>query len=91
MHRDIVPTYPPHVEWLGHSQHCDVKRLYVKNRLISLQKHPEFNGKIVNKLLDLSRGMVLDEETYQTGKGRSDHAHDGVTVAAGFVRFWPED
>ena len=87
MHRDVIPALPPNVERLGHSPRCDVQGLYIRNRLISVQGHPEFNGRIVNELLDLRRGTVLDEETYQRGKERANHAHDGVAVAAGFVRF----
>lgn len=91
MHRDIIPTYPPHIEPLGHSSRCDVQGLYSKDRLISVQGHPEFNGEIVNELLELRRGTVLNDETYQDGKDRADDPHDGVAIAAGFVKFLSEN
>ncbi|KAL7918582.1 class I glutamine amidotransferase-like protein [Trichoderma austrokoningii] len=87
MHRDAVPWYPPSVEKLGHTDICDVQGIYVKNRVISLQGHPEYNGKIACELLDRRRGTVLDETTYQDGRSRSFNPHDGVVVGAGFVKF----
>ncbi|KAF3480032.1 class I glutamine amidotransferase-like protein [Arthroderma uncinatum] len=48
MHRDILPRYPPYVEKLGHSDLCDVQGIYVKNRVITLQGHPEYNTKIAS-------------------------------------------
>jgi GMP synthase-like glutamine amidotransferase len=91
MHRDILPTCPPEADLLGYSPHCSVQGLYVKNRLISVQGHPEFNENIMNELLSLRRGTVLDEEMYQIGKARAHHAHDGVKVAAAFAKFLLED
>lgn len=87
MHRDVVPRYPSSVEKLGHSDRCDVQGFYVKNRVISLQGHPEYNARIAGELLDLRRGSVLDEATYQDGKTRANNPHDGVAVAVGFLRF----
>lgn len=91
MHCDIVPWYPPSVEKLGHTGRCDVQGFYVKNRVISLQGHPEYTDKIACELLDRRRGSVLDETTYLDGKNRVNNPHDGVVVGAGFVRFLIEE
>ena len=91
MHRDVVPRYPPSVEKLGHSDRCDVQGIYVKNRVISLQGHPEYNAKIASEFLDRRRGSVLNDIIYQDGKNRVNNPHDGVTVGAGFLKFLLEE
>jgi len=87
MHRDVVPKYPSSVEQLGHSERCNVQGIYVKDRVISLQGHPEYDAKIGGEFLERRRGSLLDETTYQDGKRRLYKPHDGVAVAAGFLRF----
>ena len=91
MHRDVLPVYPPQIERQGHSPCCHVQGMYAKNRLLSLQGHPEFNGNVAEELLDLSRGTVFTDETYHNGKFRVHNPHDGVTIAAEFLRFLLED
>lgn len=91
MHRDFVPTCPPGVESLGRSSRCEVQGLYAKGRLISLQGHPEFTGKLVDELLELRRGTVLSEYIYQDGKQRAFDHHDGTPIAATFLRFLLDD
>jgi GMP synthase-like glutamine amidotransferase len=88
MHRDIVYTYPDSVEPLGHSPRCDVQGMYAKNRLITVQGHPEFNGDIVAELLDLRHEKgVFDDATYKEGMERVRKHHDGVAVGAAFIKF----
>lgn len=87
MHRDIVPRVPPSVENLGCTSHCGVQGLYVKNRVISLQGHPEYSPWIANQLLNLRRGSAIEESTYQDGKSRANNPHDGVAVSATFLKF----
>lgn len=88
MHRDIVFTWPPSVEHLGHSPRCDVQGMYEKKRLITVQGHPEFNGDIVSELLDSRHEKgIFDDGTYKDGMERVKKHHDGVAVAAAFIRF----
>lgn len=92
MHHDIVYTYPPSVEALGHSPRCDVQGMYAKNRLITVQGHPEFNGDIVTELLERRHDQgVFDDEMFRDGMSRVRDHHDGVAVGAAFVRFGLED
>jgi GMP synthase-like glutamine amidotransferase len=92
MHRDIVYTYPDGVERLGQSPRCEVQGMYVKNRLITVQGHPEFNGDVVAELLENrhQRG-IFDDAMYEDGMARVRKHHDGVAVGAGFLRFLLED
>ena len=92
MHRDIVFEYPESVEPLGHSARCDVQGMYTKNRLITVQGHPEFNGDIETELLDRRHAAgVFDDATYEEGMLRVRKPHDGVAISAAFIRFLLED
>lgn len=88
MHRDVVYDYPPDVEHLGYTDRCDVQGMYVKNRLITVQGHPEFNGDIVSELLENrhARG-IFDDQMYEEGMQRVRNKHAGVDVGAAFIRF----
>lgn len=92
MHRDIVYEYPNGIEALGHSPRCDVQGMYAKNRLITVQGHPEFNGDIVLELLinRHDRG-IFDDAMYEDGMKRVRKQHDGVAVGAAFIRFLLDD
>ena len=92
MHRDIVYEYPEGTESLGHSPRCDVQGMYTKNRLITVQGHPEFNGDLVAELLDNrhERG-IFDDAMYKDGMNRVYQEHNGVSVAAAFLRFLLEE
>ena len=88
MHRDIVFSYPPHVEHLGHSPRCDVQGMYVKERIITVQGHPEFNGDIVSELLERRHDQgIFNDDMYNEGMSRVRKAHDGTIVGAAFIKF----
>lgn len=87
MHRDVVPRYPASVEKLGYSDRCEVQGIYVTNRVMTMQGHPEYDAMIACELLERRRGSVLDKATYRDGMDRVRHSHDGVTVGAAFLRF----
>ncbi|KAF2217343.1 hypothetical protein CERZMDRAFT_109087 [Cercospora zeae-maydis SCOH1-5] len=92
MHRDVVYEYPKGTEPLGHSPRCDVQGMYIKNRLITVQGHPEFNGDIVAELLDSRHEKgIFDDAMYKDGMDRVRLHHDGVTIGAAFLRFLLED
>lgn len=88
MHRDIVYAYPDSVEHLGHTYRCDVQGMYEKNRLITVQGHPEFNGEVVSELLQRRHDQgIFNDEMYNDGMSRVQKHHDGVAVAVGFLKF----
>ncbi|USW57369.1 Putative glutamine amidotransferase domain containing protein ChyE [Septoria linicola] len=92
MHRDIVYEYPKGIEPLGHSPRCDVQGMYAKNRLVTVQGHPEFTGDIVAELLDSRHQMgIFDDAMYKDGMERVRKHHDGVTIGAAFLRFLLDD
>ncbi|EME78413.1 uncharacterized protein MYCFIDRAFT_36932 [Pseudocercospora fijiensis CIRAD86] len=88
MHRDVVYAYPPHVEALGHTDRCDVQGMYVKNRLITVQGHPEFNAEVVAELLESRHQKgIFDDQTFEEGMRRVRNFHAGLDVGAAFIRF----
>ena len=92
MHRDIVYSYPEHVEHLGHSPRCDVQGMYVKNHLITVQGHPEFDGDIESELLQRRHDQgIFDDEFYEEGMSRVRNHHDGTVVGAAFIQFLLDD
>ena len=92
MHRDIVFDYPPDVEPLGSSPRCKVQGMYSKNRLITVQGHPEFSKDIVTELLETRHKQgIFGDEVYEDGLARVGKDHDGVAVAKAFLRFLLED
>lgn len=88
MHRDIVYVYPEHVEPLGHTARCEVQGMYVKHRLITVQGHPEFNRDVVSELLEARHDSgIFDDAMFNDGMSRVRQHHDGIPVAAAFLRF----
>lgn len=88
MHRDIVYYYPEGVEELGLSGKCKVQGMYIPNRVITVQGHPEFTEEIVAELLEnRHRQNIFDDEIYEEAKARVGKPHDGVLVAQGFLKF----
>ena len=92
MHQDIVYTYPPGVERLGQTPKCDVQGMYVKNRLVTVQGHPEFNCDIVSEITQRRHDQgIFTAQMYDDAMSRVDKPHDGVVVGAAFIRFLLED
>jgi GMP synthase-like glutamine amidotransferase len=88
MHRDIVYVYPQSVIPLGHSPRCEVQGMYQKGRLITVQGHPEFDGDVVQELLENRHNQgIFDDAMFKDGISRVRKHHDGVAVAAAFIRF----
>lgn len=65
--------------------------MYAAGRLISVQGHPEFTGKIVQEILETRHDQkIFNDELFADAEGRVNNAHDGVLIAAGFLRFMRE-
>ncbi|KAI9883138.1 MAG: hypothetical protein M1823_005103 [Watsoniomyces obsoletus] len=62
--------------------------MYIPNRIITVQGHPEFTEEIVRELLEnRHRQGIFDDETFEDGMRRVARPHDGVVVAQAFLRF----
>lgn len=88
MHRDIVYEFPRSVERLGSSPLCDVQGMYIKNHLITVQGHPEFNETIETEILTRRHGQgIFKDDAFDEAMKRVSKPHDGVIVAATFLQF----
>ena len=92
MHRDAVYECPEGVEKLGGSPRCLTQGMYAKGKFISVQGHPEFTQQIVSEIVENRHEQgIFTDEMYEDAMARVGAAHDGVTVAAAFLRFLLED
>ena len=94
MHRDIVtamPTMPranEKLELLGSSPKCQYQSFYCKNRIISVQGHPEFNQEIVTEILEARHKTgIFDDATFEDAISRVGNTQDGVYIAGIFLKF----
>lgn len=91
MHRDIVQELPNGVEALGTSPICKIQGMYAAKRLISVQGHPEFTGKIVQEILETRHDQkIFNDELFADAENRVNNVHDGILIATGFLKFMRE-
>ncbi|KAI9893166.1 MAG: hypothetical protein M1814_000714 [Vezdaea aestivalis] len=98
MHRDILQEMPPPLgdkyplESLGFSDVCKVQGLYYRNKLISVQGHPEFYDSLERAILDARNKLgVIGDDDYQDAISRVGNTQDGALIAAEFLRFLLDD
>ena len=88
MHQDMVYTYPTNILPLAHTTRCENQGMYAKNRLITVQGHPEFNAEMVTHILGARHDAgVFKDEIYEDGIKRVEETHGGEVIARAFVRF----
>lgn len=88
MNRDIVQSCPEGVEGLAYTAKCSVHGMYVANKFLAVQGHPEFSEQITMGLLAARNAAhIIDDDTFQDAIERVDKHHDGVVVARAFLRF----
>lgn len=92
MHKDIVYGFPSTVKEIGYSPVCDNQGMYVKDKLITVQGHPEFTKEIVEEILQSrhSQGIFTDMVFEDAMKRLTDH-DDGIVVGQAFLRFLLEE
>lgn len=88
MHKDLVYYYPEGVEELGFSGACKVQGMYIPNRVITVQGHPEFTEEIVAELLEnRHRQNIFGDGIYEEAMKRVGNPQDGIVVAQAFLKF----
>lgn len=92
MHQDIVFSIPPNVTLLGSSPRCEVQGMYAPRRFITVQGHPEFTEDIVKEIVKVrTQAGVFKDDFAQDALDRAGNEHDGVAIAAVFLKFLLEE
>jgi GMP synthase-like glutamine amidotransferase len=92
MHKDIVYNLPEGTELLGYTPKCEVQGFYSRRRVITVQGHPEFTGKIVTEIVTARHSQgIFDDEMYQDAIARVHNDHDGVAISRAFLQFLLDD
>ncbi|PYH47172.1 Aldedh-domain-containing protein [Aspergillus saccharolyticus JOP 1030-1] len=88
MHRDVVFEVPPGCVNLGSSLICGIQGLYIPNKILTVQGHPEYNDFMVSSILEIrhERG-VFDDVFFKDGMARVNEPHDGEKIAETMTRF----
>ncbi|KAB8278286.1 Aldehyde/histidinol dehydrogenase [Aspergillus minisclerotigenes] len=82
MHRDIVYDVPRGCVNLGSSPRCKVQGLYMPQRVLALQGHPEYDEFVMTEVINLRHAMgVFHPELAKDGLSRAGKQHDGALIA----------
>lgn len=92
MHKDIVYGFPSGTAPLASTSLCENQGMYIENRIISVQGHPEFTHDIEEEIIEMRyQGGIFTEELYKDAKRRLVDRDDGIVVAQAFLRFLLEE
>jgi len=70
---------------------CENQGMYAPKRFVSVQGHPEFDEPIMRIFLDTRHKQhIFDDPLYEDASGRAGMPHDGVAMAAAFLKFMME-
>lgn len=88
MHRDIVFDFPSDAIPLGSNDLCTVQGMYLPNKYMTVQGHPEFTEEIISEILFNRHAVgIFSDEVYESGMKRAPIEHDGVPIAKAFLKF----
>ena len=91
MHRDVVRTVPEGFQNLGTSSSCNIQGLFLGDRCLSVQAHPEFDHFIMAHILEKRYvDGIFSDIIYENGSTRAMLEHDGILVARAIIRFLVE-
>lgn len=88
MHQNILVNVPQGVDILGNSPLCEIQGLYLQDRVLSLQAHPEFKEWTMSTVLEAHRDDgTIDDQIYRSGMERFEDKDDGVLISTVIWRF----
>ena len=88
MHHDILRAYPSGVIPLGTSPACEVQGMYLPQKVLTLQAHPEFDGDSMLELLKASDELGFEDKALMDNAISRVHAeHDGILIAGVMLKF----
>lgn len=88
-HRDAVVQLPPGVSSIGSSSRCAVHGMYLPNRVLSFQGHPEFDEEAMRLILGGRHALgFFDDAEYEEGMSRVGLPHCGEMLAVKICEFF---
>ncbi|KAK8079632.1 hypothetical protein PG997_007450 [Apiospora hydei] len=85
------PRVPQGHHPLAHTAVCATQAMYIPQRMIALQGHPEFTEDMVREILEMRHdGGIIPDGVFEDAIGRVANAHDGVAIARAFLKFLRE-
>lgn len=88
MHRDVVMEHPAGTIPLAKTEACATQGMYIPNKMIAVQGHPEFNEFIMDTILRTRHdGGIIPDGPFEDAVSRAANDHHGVAIARAFVRF----
>jgi hypothetical protein len=86
LNRDIVTVLPPGVEVIGYTNRCPVHGMYIPDKLITVQGHPEFKEQMMREVLILRNSNgVVDDATFSDAMSRAGNPAEGGYAAKAFL------
>ncbi|KZF20136.1 class I glutamine amidotransferase-like protein [Xylona heveae TC161] len=88
MHRDIAYEVPVGCVNVGSTPKCQVQGLYMPQRILTVQGHPEHNEFVIRSMIEMRYSQGIFEEGFAKSKLlQAGIEHDGVVVAEAICRF----
>ncbi|EEP80736.1 predicted protein [Uncinocarpus reesii 1704] len=88
MHRDIAYEVPMGCANVGSTPKCKIQGLYMPQRILTVQGHPEHNEFVIRTMIEMRRSQgIFGADLAENGLSRVENEHDGVVVAQAFCKF----
>ncbi|MEM6588376.1 MAG: type 1 glutamine amidotransferase [Pseudomonadota bacterium] len=89
-HQDQVIEKPAGATVIGSNAFCENAALLYDNRILTIQPHPEFDGEIVQKLIDLRGKGLVEPDRLSAAQALQHEAHDSARFVERIARFFRE-
>ena len=89
-HQDQVVETPESAEVIGSNAFCENAALLYDNRNLTIQPHPEFDGEILEKLIEVRGKGVVEPDRLAAAKENQFGPHDSVRFVERMSAFFRE-
>ena len=89
-HQDQVVESPEGAEVIGSNAFCENAALLYDNRILTIQPHPEFDGEILEKLIELRGKGLVEPDRLAVAKDNQHAAHDSLKFFEQMSAFFRE-
>ncbi|MEM7733891.1 MAG: type 1 glutamine amidotransferase [Pseudomonadota bacterium] len=89
-HQDQVIEKPSGASVIGSNAFCENAALLYDNRILTIQPHPEFDGEIVQQLIDLRGKGLVEPDRLSAAQTVQHEPHDSARFVDRIARFFRE-